>query len=200
MQAQAIQEPCYACKSNYRRQLKPPGLPKCRLDREGYDRLWAIPKTVAVGRYHTETGTCPVQGLCRWPGGTTPVRSSSGRNRPCDIGNEHDPAQRSLAPCNRSRCVDGMEVYELQASSQQDCHRPIRSRRARSPAPLLHLHDLELPRKDLDSWKARCFHADPGNRPIAPYPFGSVKAVRETIFANIFIAQNAAQKRCPVDP
>ncbi len=39
-----------------------------------------------------------------------------------------------------------------------------------------------------------------GNRPIAPYPFRSMQAIRKTIFANILIAYNAAQKRCPADP
>ena len=36
-----------------------------------------------------------------------------------------------------------------------------------------------------------------GHRPIAPYPFGSMQAIRKTVFANIFIAYNAAQKSLP---
>src|ERR1700684_2272800 len=75
---------------------------------------WTLPR---------ETGTCPVRDLCRWPGVTTPVRSSSGQNHPCDIGNGHDRAQRSLALCNRWKCVGETEGYELQARLQQDCHR-----------------------------------------------------------------------------
>src|ERR1700691_4434994 len=107
-----------------------------------------------------ETGTCPGRDLCRSPGGTKLPRSSSDQNRPGDTGNGHDRAQQNLARCNRWKCVDGTEVYELQAPWPEDCHRPRRSRYALLLAPLLHLPDAEPRRKDLDSSKARCCHAN----------------------------------------